>query len=78
MLAIFGTLAQLSECQKQRDVVPYDEMSVMTSEMPRVRCRWGEWWPVPWRRVRGQARRDGYNADKQDGGQDHAGDYDSE
>jgi hypothetical protein len=27
---------------------------------------------VPWR------RRGGYNADKEDGGQDHAGDYDSE
>jgi hypothetical protein len=25
MLAIFGTLAPLSVCQKQQEVVPYDE-----------------------------------------------------
>jgi len=36
MLAIFGTLAQLSEYQKQRDVVPYDETSVMTTKILRV------------------------------------------
>jgi len=36
MLVIFGTLAQLSECQKQWDVVPYDETSVMTSKIQPV------------------------------------------
>ena len=36
MLAILWTLAQLSECEKQRDVVPYDETNVMTSKILRV------------------------------------------
>jgi len=31
MLAIFGMLEQLSECQKQWDVVPYNETSVKTT-----------------------------------------------
>jgi len=79
MLVIFRMLVQLSECQKQWDVVPYDEMSVMTSEMPRVRCQWGEWWSPPWRQVRGQTRGDGYDADEEeDGGHDPAGKNDSE
>jgi len=33
---------------------------------------------VLWRRVRSRVRRDGYDVDEEDGGQDPGGEYDSE
>ena len=36
---IVTLLLQLSECQKQSEVVQYDQTSTMTSKMLWVRCR---------------------------------------